>query len=242
MDHRKSGQASVQRAREGLRDLPRVWRTGPRLWTGGSSRGTGPEAGEGFRRRKRALSFRSVRSRRLLEGNHHPSEILPVRRAWRPTNWPGLTLLCREVGAPRLHPRVGGSLKSPPAFLNQSCSERTGEARPMKLANWFAILVITFLTALAPAMDRPAAHTKGIPVDKPAGELNPGEYWWNPQLSPKGPLMILVSVPKQVMHVYRNGILIGRSSVSTGAKGHATPGGIFTILEKKATHRSKKYN
>jgi hypothetical protein len=43
------------------------------------------------------------------------------------------------------------------------------------------------------------------------------------------------------MHVYRNGILIGRSSVSTGSKGHDTPGGVFTILEKKETHRSKKY-
>jgi hypothetical protein len=44
------------------------------------------------------------------------------------------------------------------------------------------------------------------------------------------------------MHVYRNGILIGRSTVSTGSKGHATPGGVFSILEKKQTHRSKTYN
>ena len=45
--------------------------------------------------------------------------------------------------------------------------------------------------------------------------------------------MVLVSIPQQTMHVYRNGILIGRSTVSTGSKGHATPGGVFTILEKK---------
>jgi hypothetical protein len=44
------------------------------------------------------------------------------------------------------------------------------------------------------------------------------------------------------MHVYRNGVLIGRSSVSTGSKGHATPGGVFTILEKKEDHYSKKYD
>ena len=94
---------------------------------------------------------------------------------------------------------------------------------------------------LSQAMEKPAAHTKGTPVDKPTGELKPGEYWWNPNLSPKGPLMVLVSIPKQTMHVYRNGILIGRSSVSTGSKGHSTPGGVFTILEKKETHRSKKY-
>jgi hypothetical protein len=53
--------------------------------------------------------------------------------------------------------------------------------------------------------------------------------------------VVLVSLPQQTMHVYRNGILIGRSSVSSGSVGHNTPGGVFTILEKKQTHRSKKY-
>ena len=92
------------------------------------------------------------------------------------------------------------------------------------------------------AMDRPSFHTKGTPSGKPTGTLKPGEYWWNPQLSPSGPVVVLVSIPQQTMHVYRNGILIGRSTVSTGSKGHATPGGVFSILEKKETHRSKKYD
>jgi len=30
--------------------------------------------------------------------------------------------------------------------------------------------------------------------------------------------------------------------VSTGSPGHSTPGGVFTILEKSATHRSKTYS
>jgi lipoprotein-anchoring transpeptidase ErfK/SrfK len=92
------------------------------------------------------------------------------------------------------------------------------------------------------AVQKPSAHTKGTPTGKPTGQLKPGEYWWKPQLSPSGPLMVLVSIPQQTMHVYRNGILIGRSTVSTGSKGHATPGGVFTILEKKQEHYSKKYN
>jgi hypothetical protein len=53
---------------------------------------------------------------------------------------------------------------------------------------------------------------------------------------------VLISVPEQVMHVYRNGILVGRSTVSTGSTGHATPGGVFSILEKKQEHYSKTYN
>src|SRR5438876_10211193 len=54
--------------------------------------------------------------------------------------------------------------------------------------------------------------------------------------------MILISIPEQMMHLYRNGILIGRSTVSSGSKGHETPGGVFRILDKQQTYRSKKYD
>lgn len=92
------------------------------------------------------------------------------------------------------------------------------------------------------AVEKPAAHTKGTPTGSPTGTLKPGEYWWHPEISPSGPVLALVSIPQQTIHVYRNGILIGRSTVSTGSKGHATPSGVFTILEKKQEHYSKKYN
>jgi hypothetical protein len=101
-----------------------------------------------------------------------------------------------------------------------------------------AAVFVSLLTA-APAMDRPSFHTKGTPTGKPTGKLKPGEYWWHPEISPQGPLMILISIPEQEMHVYRNGIMIGRSTVSTGSKGHDTPGGVFSILEKQQTYRSK---
>lgn len=112
----------------------------------------------------------------------------------------------------------------------------------MKFIRIISLITISTLLATAQATQKPAAHTQGMPTGKPTGPLKPGEYWWNPQLSPSGPLMVLVSVPEQIMHVYRNGILIGRSTVSTGAKGHSTPGGVFTILEKKKEHYSKKYD
>jgi L,D-transpeptidase catalytic domain len=110
----------------------------------------------------------------------------------------------------------------------------------MKILKIIALSVALLTTAQA--VKQPSAHTKGTPTGKPTGVLKPGEYWWKPQLSPSGPLMVLVSVPQQTMNVYRNGILIGRSSVSTGSKGNATPGGVFSILEKKQEHYSKKYN
>ncbi len=104
------------------------------------------------------------------------------------------------------------------------------------------ILLLLLTLTVANAAKRPASHTQGSPTGKPTGPLKPGEYWWNPKVSPEGPVVILVSLPLQTVSVYRNGILVGRSSVSTGTKGHSTPTGVFTILEKEQTHYSKTYN
>jgi hypothetical protein len=101
---------------------------------------------------------------------------------------------------------------------------------------------LLFAFSIAGAMPRPSFHTEGTPTGKPTGPLKPGEYWWNPKVSPEGPVVVLVSLPLQTASVYRNGILVGRTSVSTGAKGHSTPTGVFTILEKETAHYSKTYN
>lgn len=103
-------------------------------------------------------------------------------------------------------------------------------------------LILAFLGLVVTATAaQPASHTKGTPTGRPTGPLKPGEYWWNPHISPDGPVVVLVSLPQQTTHVYRNGILVGRSSVSTGTKGHKTPTGVFTILEKKEKHASNLY-
>ena len=103
------------------------------------------------------------------------------------------------------------------------------------------LAISTGLLTASQAMEKPSFHTKGTPTGKATGPLKPGEYWWKPQLSPSGPVVALVSIPQQTIYVYRNGILIGRSSLSSGKNG-STPGGVFAILEKKETHRSKKYD
>jgi hypothetical protein len=98
------------------------------------------------------------------------------------------------------------------------------------------------LAASALAMDRPSFHTEGTPNGKPTGPLKAGEYWWAPNISPNGPVVVLISLPQQIMNVYRNGVIVARSSVSTGMQGHSTPTGVFTILEKSAKHYSKTYD
>src|ERR1700745_3729882 len=106
----------------------------------------------------------------------------------------------------------------------------------------YLLLFCAVVATASLAMDRPSFHAKGTPTGKPTSPLKPSEYWWKPGLSPRGPVVVLVSLPQQTMYVYRNGILIGRSSVSSGSKGNSTPPGVFDILEKKETHYSKTYN
>jgi hypothetical protein len=71
--------------------------------------------------------------------------------------------------------------------------------------------------------------------------LKPGQFVWHPERAPKGAVAIIVSVPKQRCFVYRNGILIGFSTCSTGKKGYETPTGVFTILQKAEEHYSSEF-
>jgi hypothetical protein len=86
-----------------------------------------------------------------------------------------------------------------------------------------------------------AGHTKGRLVAPFTGELKPGDYEWHPEISPTGPVIVLVSLPDQVLYVYRNGVRIGRSTVSSGKAGKRTPTGVFTVLQKKVHHVSNIY-
>lgn len=70
----------------------------------------------------------------------------------------------------------------------------------------------------------------------------PGEFTWMPEIAPAGPLVIVVSLPLQQLHVYRNGVHIGASTISSGKPGHETPTGAFTILQKRAEHYSNLYD
>jgi len=68
-------------------------------------------------------------------------------------------------------------------------------------------------------------------VNKLTDDLKNGEFNWFPERSPGGPV-IIVSIPDQLVHVYRNGIRIAASTCSTGKPGHRTPTGVFQILQK----------
>ena len=53
--------------------------------------------------------------------------------------------------------------------------------------------------------------------------------------------LLLISLKQQQLVVYENGRRVAVTRVSTGKPGHATPIGIFSILEKRRHHRSNIY-
>src|SRR3546814_2979593 len=72
--------------------------------------------------------------------------------------------------------------------------------------------------------------------------LQPGQFLFRSEAAPECPVIIVVSLSKQRAYVYRNGVLIGISTISSGTAGHETPTGIFTILQKKVDHKSNLYD
>lgn len=95
------------------------------------------------------------------------------------------------------------------------------------------------LALLLAAIVTPAAAQQAVPGA--IEQLKPGEFLWAPEIAPEGPVTIIVSLATQRAYAYRNGVPIAVSTVSTGMKGHETPVGVFTILQKKVDHRSNLY-
>jgi L,D-transpeptidase catalytic domain len=106
------------------------------------------------------------------------------------------------------------------------------------------LLSATLLAALplSPALAQGAPKSAALQLAKQAEKLKPGEWVWKPQIAPKGPILVYVELGRQLATVYRNGIRIGVSTISSGRPGYDTPTGVFTILEKNKEHISHKYN
>jgi L,D-transpeptidase catalytic domain len=104
-----------------------------------------------------------------------------------------------------------------------------------------SISTLTGLFVLAGSLILAEVFTEGVRVSPETLTLKPGQYVWEPERAPEGPLLVVASITEQVAYVYRNGICIARSSVSTGRPGHRTPTGVFTILEREVHHTSSIY-
>jgi hypothetical protein len=85
--------------------------------------------------------------------------------------------------------------------------------------------------------DRSARH-KGAHKEKDAERASKDPFG---QIS-KGPLFISVSINQQKLHFYSNGVHVVDEPVATGVPGHATPMGVFDIIQRDRFHHSNIYS
>jgi lipoprotein-anchoring transpeptidase ErfK/SrfK len=55
-------------------------------------------------------------------------------------------------------------------------------------------------------------------------------------------IRVVVSIPQQKAYVFKNGLFVDTSAVSTGRRGHETPTGRFRVLQKEVEHYSSRYD
>jgi lipoprotein-anchoring transpeptidase ErfK/SrfK len=59
---------------------------------------------------------------------------------------------------------------------------------------------------------------------------------------PQGPLIIAISIQKQHLKIYDANGLFAEAPVSTGMRGHSTPMGVFSVIQKQKLHHSNIYS
>ncbi|MEH2477187.1 lipoprotein-anchoring transpeptidase ErfK/SrfK [Nitrobacteraceae bacterium AZCC 2146] len=59
---------------------------------------------------------------------------------------------------------------------------------------------------------------------------------------PIGPLVIAISIDRQTLKLYDANGLFAETPISTGMRGHSTPMGVFSVIQKNKWHRSNIYS
>jgi hypothetical protein len=69
-----------------------------------------------------------------------------------------------------------------------------------------------------------------------------GDYVWDQDRIPKGPIWVRIDLGRQLLSVFRDGHEIGSAVILYGTDGKPTPTGSFTILQKAAHYVSHSYD
>jgi hypothetical protein len=77
-----------------------------------------------------------------------------------------------------------------------------------------------------------------LPID---GPIKYGEWHWDDEGVPDGPLLVTVDLEARVISIFRGGYEIGAAAVMLGTDEHPTPTGVFPILWKQRHNVSEKY-
>jgi hypothetical protein len=105
-----------------------------------------------------------------------------------------------------------------------------------------AITAVLMVFAAGQAAPAEQVDISGGSVVRKVLSLKAGQYVWVPNAAPAGPMLLIVNLKSQRALLYRNGVPIGATTVSTGRPGYTTPTGVFTILQKHVEHYSSTYD
>lgn len=105
-----------------------------------------------------------------------------------------------------------------------------------------AIRVSMALAVSATGVAAAAPAAPAMPIAERAAALGPGQFVWEADRVPSGPVLMTIDLTAQRMTVYRGGVLVAASAISTGSAGRETPTGVFTVLQKEVMHRSTTYD
>ncbi len=104
------------------------------------------------------------------------------------------------------------------------------------------LIELGFLTCVAASAAALSVTHQKLSVIARADRLSPGQFVWEPEAASTGPLFLVIDLTRQRVLLYRGGVLIAASTISTGSEGRETPTGAFTILQKEVVHRSRTYD
>jgi lipoprotein-anchoring transpeptidase ErfK/SrfK len=90
----------------------------------------------------------------------------------------------------------------------------------------------------ATAEESPFVIKRILPID---GPIKYGEWHWDDEGVPEGPLVVTVDLEARVLSVFRGGYEIGAAAVLLGTDEYPTPLGTFPILSKERHNVSEKY-
>lgn len=99
--------------------------------------------------------------------------------------------------------------------------------------------VKTTILSEAKPVDNPFVVKRVLKID---GPFRHGDYVWDDEGVPNGPVVITVDLKAQTLSVFRDGYEIGASVVLYGANDKPSPVGTFPISQKDADHVSSIYD
>ena len=92
---------------------------------------------------------------------------------------------------------------------------------------------------LSPKPDERFVIKRILPI---SGPIKYGEWHWNEDDVPAGPIVVTVDLEARVISVFRGGFEIGAAAVLLGTEEKPTPTGVYPITQKRRHHVSNLYD